>query len=187
MTRQVAGSPGGSTLGPWVLGLWSIVVVLIGIQVTFARRRLKQPFATRVTPTGGLIAPAPPAGPAGPDTSSRRVWSGSAMAPTALGGMNATAPLAELSISDGAAVVRLRPTILSLMLGYQAKTLAPVDTEMILPVTRGRAKGVAMRPKGRPATFFFSGEAPNILSELERAGFPVDRHEQRVRLWGRAR
>ena len=170
--------------GPWVLLLLPIALAMTGIFVAFGRRRLAQPFASRATPTGVVIAPSPPSGAA---AEPKRSWSGAALVPTALGGINATTPLAELSISDGDVLVRVRPAVLALMFGYRPTPLAPGDTEVVVPVTRTLAKGIAIRPIGRPATYFFTREVPQILSELERAGFPVDWSEQRVRLGGRAR
>lgn len=174
--------------GPWVLGLWAVAVVLTGIQVAFGRRRLAQPFTARATPTGAVVAPVPPGPPMfAVDPSARRAWNGSALVPTALGGMNASAPLAELSISGAGLQVRVRPAVVSLAFGYRPTVLAPSDVEMVLPVTRTISKGVAILQEGRPPTYCFNVPAAQILGELQQAGFPVDWREQRVRLWGRAR
>lgn len=56
-----------------------------------------------------------------------------------------------------------------------------------MPVIRSVANGVAIRPNGGPATYFFTAVVSQVLREFERVGFPVDWREQRVRLWGRAR
>lgn len=177
-----------TAVGPWILLAWTVALVLTGILLVFGRRRLAQPFAARSTPTGNVILPSPPVGPgASTDARPRRSWSGAALAPTALGRINVSAPLAHLSIGEGDAVVRIRPAILALAFGYRPRTLTAIDTEAVVPVTRSLAKGVAIRPKDGPATYFFTSEVSQLLSEFERVGFPVDWRERRVRLWGRAR
>ena len=79
----------------------------------------------------------------------------------------------------GAALV---PTALG---GMRAST--PQEVEVVVPVVGRFDRGVAIRPHGRPATYFVADDVWRILHELETAGFPVDWHEFKVRRWRRAR
>ncbi|MEZ5380319.1 MAG: hypothetical protein R2754_00840 [Microthrixaceae bacterium] len=173
--------------GPWVLLLWMAALVLNGIFVVLGRRRLAQPFSARATPTGTLVMPPPPVDPTTTSFApSRRTWSGAALVPTALGGKNASIPLAALSINEDGVEVRIRPSLLGLAFGYRPTTLGPGDFELIVPVTRRGVREVALLPRGRPAIYFFNSDVSRILSALDNAGFPVDWSEHRVRSWGRA-
>lgn len=81
--------------------------------------------------------------------------------------------------------MRIRPEFFGLLFGYRATAFTPTDVEAVLPVSNRNSKGVAILPFGRSATYFFTAGVPQLLSELDRVGFPVDRREQSVRLWGR--
>ena len=181
-----------SLFGPGLLAVWALVAIGTGVQAAIGRQRMTKPFATRATPTGFVIPPPPPSRLIAGGDAPRRAWSGAALLPTALGGMAASAPLAELSIGDGELTVRVRPALFALLFGYRTTTLGFSECEGVLPVTRTAGKGlagkgVAILPKGRSAMYFFTSEVPQILSELQHAGFPADWREQKVRLWARAR
>ena len=177
-------------LALWVLIPLAIVLAVMGLQVAVGRRRLAQPFADHASPTGAVILPPPPwtrATVAGGDADSGLVWVGAAFVPTALGGMRVSPPFAQLVVGGGELVVRTRPAIASLMFGYQPAELTPQEVEVVVPVVGGFGRGLAIRPHGRPATYFLNDDVWRILHELERAGFFVDWHEFHVRRWRRAR
>ena len=176
-------------LGLWVFIPLAVVLALTGLQIAAGRRRLMRPFAAYASPTGAVILPPPPwtTASAGGGPGSAGVWVGAALVPTALGGMRASTPLAQLVVGRGDLVVRIRPAILSLMFGYQPAELTPQEVEVVVPVVGRFDRGVAIRPHGRPATYFVADDVWRILHELETAGFPVDWHEFKVRRWRRAR
>ena len=168
--------------GNTATGVFVIVAgpLTTGANVMMIRRAaaLNQPGAQaqKGTPTGRRLAPA--AAPAHALT-----WIGGANVATRFGRLNATWPLAVLSISGPTLTLRLRPRVIRMLPGGEPSAWNAADLLVTYPV-RGRVlrvnRGVAIESNTAPLAYFWTQQPESVLAALAAHGMPVDWTERGI-------
>lgn len=154
------------------------VVNLLVVGQSVARQQNGAP-RRRGAPTGRTLAPAP-LGPVGGGAS----WTGGANVATDLGRMNASAPLAVLSMTGDSLALHLRPKLVGRLFGARPLVWHVDEVLAVYPV-RGRllkiSGGIAVESSTAPLAYFWTRRADEVLPVLAGHGLPVDWIERDVR------
>lgn len=133
--------------------------------------------------TGRALAPPQPATP------SARVremtWSGGGAVATDLGRMNATWPLAVLTVRECTITLRFRPKLIGRMFGANPSVWRDGEIIAVYPV-RGRLvrlnRGLAIESTTMPLAYFWTRHPEPVLAALGEHGVPVDWDERHIKL-----
>jgi hypothetical protein len=106
-------------------------------------------------------------------------WTGRASIATEYGMFNAGAFKGVLELVDGHLDLRVRWPVIRPG-AAQGPILDPAQTDVIFPARWGFRKGVGIKGRGMPASYFFSADRDRILWALAARGFPVSNQERRV-------
>lgn len=130
----------------------------------------------RGSTTGRTLMPVP-APPPGHD------WTGGANLATDLGRVNATWPLAKLTVSEHLLAIHIRPKLLAGLLGATWSSWPPDQLLTLYPV-RGKwfsfNTGIAIEGSSSPLAYFWTRRPADVLTVLARHGLPVDWTERSV-------
>lgn len=111
-------------------------------------------------------------------------WIGGGNVATDIGRMNASWPLAVLDVTDRELTIRFRPKLVTGILGA-TEARWPVDRVLVVYPVRGRwfrfNKGIAIETASAPLTYFWTRQAPTILTALAEHGLSVDWTERSIK------
>ena len=183
----LAGSVGGLAISALLAAssgsvLWLVlgpVAVVANITlVASSRRRATREHEPEFT--GHTVAPA-----AGrQEDGTPRSWTGGANMVGALGRMNATSPLAVLTVSIDALSLRLRPAPVAAVFGVERLDTARQSVHEVFPASgRMRASGVGIVVGDDPVAYFWTTDREGVLAALAQYGYPVSWQERLARAW----
>jgi hypothetical protein len=163
----------------------SFGTAILNLVVVPLSRRLRRRRQLGVL-TGSTLAP-PAVSPTATPTpavlstgSSPTRWVGGANLQTAHRRLNATMPLAVLTLAPGSLRLSLRPKLFNQLWRIGPLVLSPTDDVEVFPVkTRGWTRGVGIRVHDAEVSYFWTDEREAVLQALASAGFRVSWDERR--------
>lgn len=172
--------------GQRALGLFLVVgfVVVSGLNALFTVGK-QQPGAPRrkSAMTGTVLVPGELRWPSAPER--ELVWSGGANVATDHGRMNATSPLAVMTLTQSALTLGFRPKLVGRVFGLTTSLWRPGEIVAVYPV-RGRLlrfnRGLAIESTTLPLAYFWTKRPEAVLAALGEHDVPVDWAERQVTL-----
>ena len=185
---------GQNSLLGLAIAVWALVATPVMWRMRVRRgRRLHDPTrAQRDRRTGETLTPRVSDTRALP-RGDRLRWTGAADVPTALGRINATNPLAVLTVAGSTLSLRIRPErLVRHTAAVEPMVLTPAEVEAVFPArARFRWPAIGIQPRSGPPSYFltargrlrwyfgpWSADRGAILTAIERAGFPVEWDER---------
>jgi hypothetical protein len=179
------------TRGTTTFGVFILVGPSLGVGINlFLRKRAiagQQPGIPRqrAKTTGRTLAPPRTRRPLPPNRSP--AWTGGGNMATEMGRMNATWPLAVLTVHEDALTIRFRPKLIARCFGVGPCVWHVGEVIVVYPVIGrliGLTRGLAIESHTMPRVYFWTQQPEPILSMLNgQYGIPVDWTERHIKLF----
>jgi hypothetical protein len=182
-------------LAAWLVGLVLLGVptrLIILLAVAAAIMNLVAWLSHRLRPRGRLgaltgdtlapkaVAPSATMAPEGAAAASSPTrWVGGASLRAPHRRLNASMPLAVLTLAPGSLQLSLQPRFLNRLLRINPLVLSRTDVEAFPVTTRGWSRGVGILAHDAEVTYFWTFQREAVLRALATAGFRVSWDERR--------
>lgn len=176
--------------GNTAFGLFILAGPALGVAINLlARKRAtaKHPGipCRRGNTTGRILTPPRSRQPSAPNKPS--AWTGGGNVATGMGRMNATWPLAVLTVHEDALTIRFRPKLIARCFGMGPYVWHVGEVIVVYPVIGrflGLSRGLAVESRTTPLVYFWTQQPEPILTALSgQYGIPVDWTERHIKLF----